>query len=40
MMGLQKNAKEKKITFFFKILFIHFEMHMERQDKSENIFGI
>jgi hypothetical protein len=31
---------EKKITVsFFKIHFIRFEMHMERPDKSENIFG-
>ena len=33
---------QKKIFFsvaFFKIHFIRFEMHMDRLDKSENIFG-
>jgi hypothetical protein len=41
MRGLQKN--EKKIILavaFFLNHFIRFEMHKDRPDKSENIFGI
>ena len=33
---------QKKIFhggFFFEIHFIRFEMHMDKSDKSENIFG-
>ena len=41
MRELQKNAKKKILAVaFFYIHFIRFEMHMDRSDKSENIFGI
>ena len=32
--------KKKNHDGFFKIHFIHIEMHMDRPDKSENTFGI
>ena len=42
MSTLSVDCKNMKKHFFFtmsffKIHFIHFEMHMDRQDKSENI---
>ena len=39
MSGLKKYAKIITVAFF-RIHFIHFEMHMDRLDKFENIFGI
>ena len=39
--GITKNEKEKISGWlFFLIHFIRFEMHMDRPDKSENVFGI
>jgi hypothetical protein len=41
MSGLQKYEKKKKSRALFEIIhIIGFEMHMDRPDKSENIFGI
>ncbi len=38
--SIPKNANKKNhCGVFLKIHFIHFEMHMDRPDKSENIFG-
>ena len=39
MSGLKKYANFFFTVAFFKIHFIRFEMHMDRPDKSENIFG-
>ena len=36
----KKMQKKKNHGGFFKIHFIHFEMHMDRLDKSENTFGM
>ena len=39
MSGLQKNAKNKFSLWLFEIIqIIGFEMHMDRQDKSEKVF--
>ena len=40
MRGLPKNAKKKSQWLFEIIQIIRFEMHMDRLNKSENIFGI
>jgi hypothetical protein len=41
MNGLQKKNKKKKSRWLFEIIhIIRFEMHMDRPDKSENIYGI
>jgi hypothetical protein len=40
MSGLQKNPKEISQWLFEIIHIIHFEMHMDWPDKSENIFWI
>ena len=39
--GIAKICKKKNSWWLFEIIhIIHFEMHMDRPDKSENIFGI
>jgi hypothetical protein len=41
MNGLQKKNLKKKSRWLFEIIhIIRFEMHMDRPDKSENIYGI
>jgi hypothetical protein len=40
MRGLQKYAKKISLLLFEIIHIIHFEMHRDRPDKYENIFGI
>ena len=37
---IEKKCKKKIRDVFFEIHFSRFEMHMDRLDKSENIFGI
>ena len=39
MSGLKKYAIFFFMVAFFLIHFVRFEMHMDRPDKSENIFG-